>query len=135
MSLSILTFVLMILKYLNWIELSLHLIIEGVLKLCVTSFRFALAFITIKVKLLGIKGVLLIECLRFLYSRKRYRVKGSKSVFVKEFNDENYDVCHDTPGIVGMANKGGRNHTNECQFYITLAPLKSFDRSLFLLVK
>lgn len=56
-------------------------------------------------------------------------IKGDKTVFGGEFNDENYNVLHDTPGIIGMVKKGGRNHTNECQFYITLAPLKSFDKN------
>lgn len=55
-------------------------------------------------------------------------LKGSKSVYGKEFNDENYDIQHDRPGIIGMVKKGGRNHANGCQFYITLAPLKSFDK-------
>ena len=57
------------------------------------------------------------------------REEGSKSIYEKEFNDEHYDIKHDIPGILGMVKRGNRNHTNECQFYITLCPLKSFDNN------
>ena len=56
------------------------------------------------------------------------RIKeGAKSIYGENFNDENYNIKHDTHGILGMVKKGNRKHTNECQFYITLCPLKSFD--------
>ena len=55
------------------------------------------------------------------------RVNGAKSIYGENFNDENYNIKHDSHGILGMVKKGNRKHTNECQFYITLCPLKSFD--------
>ena len=55
------------------------------------------------------------------------RIDGSKSIYGENFNDENYNIKHDSHGILGMVKKGNRKHTNECQFYITLCPLKSFD--------
>lgn len=29
--------------------------------------------------------------------------------------------------MLGMVKKSGRKHSNECQFYITVSPLKAFD--------
>ena len=55
------------------------------------------------------------------------RIDGPKSIYGNNFNDENYNVKHDAKGILGMVKKGNRKHSNECQFYITLCPLKSFD--------
>ena len=55
------------------------------------------------------------------------RIDGAKSIYGENFNDENYNIKHDSHGILGMVKKGNRKHTNECQFYITLCPLKSFD--------
>ena len=55
------------------------------------------------------------------------RIDGAKSIYGENFNDENYSIKHDSHGILGMVKKGNRKHTNECQFYITLCPLKSFD--------
>ena len=55
------------------------------------------------------------------------RVDGAKSIYGENFNDENYNIKHDSQGILGMVKKGNRKHSNECQFYITLCPLKSFD--------
>lgn len=55
--------------------------------------------------------------------------ESSKSIYDGEFPDENYNILHDTPGIIGMVKKGGRKHSNECQFYITLASLQSFDKN------
>ena len=55
------------------------------------------------------------------------RIDGAKSIYGNNFRDENYNIKHDTHGIVGMVKKGNRRHSNECQFYITLCPLKSFD--------
>lgn len=56
------------------------------------------------------------------------KVKGPKSIYGSNFNDENYNILHNSPGILGMVKKGTKNHTNECQFYITLCPLQSFDK-------
>ena len=55
------------------------------------------------------------------------RIEGPKSIYGNNFNDENYNIKHDSRGILGMVKKGNRRHSNECQFYITLCPLKSFD--------
>ena len=55
------------------------------------------------------------------------RIEGSKSIYGNNFNDENYNIKHNSHGILGMVKKMNRKHTNECQFYITLCPLKSFD--------
>lgn len=52
--------------------------------------------------------------------------KGGQSVYGKYFEDENFILKHDKPGILGMANHGKR-HTNSSQFYITLSPLKAYD--------
>jgi cyclophilin family peptidyl-prolyl cis-trans isomerase len=30
--------------------------------------------------------------------------------------------------MIGMAKKSGRKHSNECQFYITLCEIKTFDQ-------
>ena len=55
------------------------------------------------------------------------RIDGPKSIYGFDFNDENYNIKHDSFGILGMVKKGMRKHTNESQFYVTLCPLKSFD--------
>ena len=55
------------------------------------------------------------------------RIDGPKSKYGYDFNDENYNIKHDSFGILGMVKKGNRKHTNESQFYITLCPLKTFD--------
>lgn len=52
---------------------------------------------------------------------------GGKSIYGSNFEDEHYDIKHNYHGIVGMVKKNMFAHTNECQFYITLAPLKCFD--------
>ena len=48
------------------------------------------------------------------------RIEGPKSIYGNNFNDENYNIKHDTKGILGMVKKGNRKHSNECQFYITM---------------
>jgi cyclophilin family peptidyl-prolyl cis-trans isomerase len=42
---------------------------------------------------------------------------GGASIFGATFEDESFEVPHDRPGIIGMANSGP--HTNASQFYIT----------------
>lgn len=54
---------------------------------------------------------------------------NQKSIFSEgEFPDESFSVEHNTSGIIGMAKKSGRKHSNESQFYITLCEIKSFDQ-------
>ena len=52
---------------------------------------------------------------------------GASSVTVDGnwISDECYSIAHDRSGLVGLANQGP--HTNSSQFYITFAPLPSFD--------
>lgn len=44
-----------------------------------------------------------------------------------EFEDENFIVKHDHPGILGMVKNKCLPHSNQCQFYITFNSLSSFD--------
>ncbi|EAS04762.2 peptidyl-prolyl cis-trans isomerase, cyclophilin-type protein (macronuclear) [Tetrahymena thermophila SB210] len=50
-----------------------------------------------------------------------------ESIFGPTFEDENYAIKHDQPGIVGMANQGVP-HTNASQFYITLGAQPDKDQ-------
>jgi len=68
--------------------------------------------------------VIIKKFLLFFY----FILESTKSIYGGEFPDENYNILHDSPGIIGMVKKGGKVHSNECQFYITLANLKSFDK-------
>jgi len=51
---------------------------------------------------------------------------GSTSIYSSEkFADENFDLKHDRPGLLSMANSG--INTNGCQFFITCAPCDFLD--------
>ena len=48
------------------------------------------------------------------------------SVHGGEFADESFEVKHTEVGLLGMCKKKGYKHTNECQFYVTVAAPLSF---------
>ena len=50
---------------------------------------------------------------------------GTNSIYGSKFNDENFDVKHDSKYLLSMANSGP--NTNGCQFFITLKDLPELD--------
>ncbi|KAI0794968.1 allergen [Abortiporus biennis] len=51
---------------------------------------------------------------------------GGRSIYGNIFEDENYVVRHDRPGLLSMANRGP--NTNSSQFFITTVPAPWCDR-------
>lgn len=52
---------------------------------------------------------------------------GAKTIYDGPFEDENFTIKHNFPGIVGVVKNKGKSHSNESQFYITLNSLNNFD--------
>ena len=51
---------------------------------------------------------------------------GGESIYGGKFDDENYDIPHDQPFLVSMAN-AGKGGTNGSQFFIITKPQAHLD--------
>jgi len=66
-------------------------------------------------------------------SPQKHRGITGESIYYNErddhsyFEDENFDIKHDQPGIVSMWKPSHREHVNGSQFMILLHPMDVFD--------
>ena len=63
----------------------------------------------------------------YIQSGDLSQLSGPKSIYGEKFEDENFTIKHDVPGVLGSVKYRQQIHSNESQFYITLNSLKHFD--------